>query len=191
MPLRSSRLQKHQKIISKPDGVLTFRSPVFGHPVQHQSPEEDQPVHLQSGCRAAEVRNTMSSAARRRATVRPAFMNGWTPKAMRQPIRRQGYCVSSSTQNCVTAKTTDIKDPNQNINWVPPLEGGEGASLPPEHVVQGPARERYRFRFRSDAPPSKRYFARPGGVRRLKDPKARQFRPYGGVYLPLLATQGR
>ena len=30
-----------------------------------------------------------------------------------------------NAQNCVHCKTCDIKDPNQNINWVPP-EGGGG-----------------------------------------------------------------
>ena len=32
-------------------------------------------------------------------------------------------------QNCVHCKTCDIKDPNQNINWVPP-QGGEGPVYP-------------------------------------------------------------
>jgi electron-transferring-flavoprotein dehydrogenase len=30
-----------------------------------------------------------------------------------------------NAQNCVHCKTCDIKDPNQNITWVPP-QGGEG-----------------------------------------------------------------
>ncbi|MDB5536396.1 MAG: Electron-transferring-flavoprotein dehydrogenase, partial [Devosia sp.] len=30
-----------------------------------------------------------------------------------------------NAQNCVHCKTCDIKDPNQNIDWVPP-EGGGG-----------------------------------------------------------------
>ena len=30
-----------------------------------------------------------------------------------------------NAQNCVHCKTCDIKDPAQNINWVPP-EGGSG-----------------------------------------------------------------
>jgi electron-transferring-flavoprotein dehydrogenase len=30
-----------------------------------------------------------------------------------------------NAQNCVHCKTCDIKDPNGNINWVPP-QGGEG-----------------------------------------------------------------
>ena len=32
-----------------------------------------------------------------------------------------------NAQNCVHCKTCDIKDPNQNINWVTP-EGGGGPS---------------------------------------------------------------
>ncbi len=34
-----------------------------------------------------------------------------------------------NAQNCVHCKTCDIKDPNQNINWVPP-EGGGGPNYP-------------------------------------------------------------
>ena len=30
-----------------------------------------------------------------------------------------------NAQNCVHCKTCDVKDPAQNINWVPP-EGGDG-----------------------------------------------------------------
>jgi electron-transferring-flavoprotein dehydrogenase len=34
-----------------------------------------------------------------------------------------------NAQNCVHCKTCDIKDPNQNITWVPP-EGGGGPNYP-------------------------------------------------------------
>ena len=34
-----------------------------------------------------------------------------------------------NAQNCVHCKTCDIKDPNQNIVWVPP-EGGGGPNYP-------------------------------------------------------------
>ncbi|MBT5166647.1 MAG: electron transfer flavoprotein-ubiquinone oxidoreductase, partial [Nitrosomonadales bacterium] len=30
-----------------------------------------------------------------------------------------------NSQNCIHCKTCDIKDPKQNINWIPP-EGGSG-----------------------------------------------------------------
>ena len=35
----------------------------------------------------------------------------------------------STRSNCVHCKTCDIKDPNQNIDWVPP-EGGGGPNYP-------------------------------------------------------------
>jgi electron-transferring-flavoprotein dehydrogenase len=34
-----------------------------------------------------------------------------------------------NAQNCVHCKTCDIKDPTQNIDWVPP-EGGGGPNYP-------------------------------------------------------------
>ena len=34
-----------------------------------------------------------------------------------------------NAQNCVHCKTCDIKDPKQNITWVPP-EGGGGPNYP-------------------------------------------------------------
>jgi electron-transferring-flavoprotein dehydrogenase len=34
-----------------------------------------------------------------------------------------------NAQNCVHCKTCDIKDPTQNITWVPP-EGGGGPNYP-------------------------------------------------------------
>ena len=37
------------------------------------------------------------------------------------------YVINAA--NCVHCKTCDIKDPNQNIDWVPP-EGGGGPNYP-------------------------------------------------------------
>ena len=42
-----------------------------------------------------------------------------------------------NAQNCVHCKTCDIKDPNQNINWVPP-EGGGGPELSEYVIVAAP-----------------------------------------------------
>jgi electron-transferring-flavoprotein dehydrogenase len=41
------------------------------------------------------------------------------------PTRR----LQINAQNCVHCKTCDIKDPRQNIHWVPP-EGGGGPNYP-------------------------------------------------------------
>ena len=42
----------------------------------------------------------------------------WWPRA-----RRCRFQINA--QNCVHCKTCDVKDPAQNITWVPP-EGGDG-----------------------------------------------------------------
>jgi electron-transferring-flavoprotein dehydrogenase len=122
---------KHKKIdYPKPDGVLTFDrlSSVFLSNTNH---EEDQPVHLQvkdMACRSA--RNTTSSPALRAAIARPASMNGSTRRQFDRgdPGHADAKFVINA-QNCVHCKTCDIKDPNQNINWVPP-QGGEGPVYP-------------------------------------------------------------
>jgi electron-transferring-flavoprotein dehydrogenase len=41
----------------------------------------------------------------------------------------EGPRYQINAQNCVHCKTCDIKDPNQNITWVPP-EGGGGPNYP-------------------------------------------------------------
>ncbi len=84
--------------------------------------EEDQPVHLlvaDLACRRAP--STTSMPGRPRAIARPASMNGWR--------RRGAPKFVINAQNCVHCKTCDIKDPNQNITWVPP-EGGGGPNYP-------------------------------------------------------------
>ncbi len=58
---------------------------------------------------------------RRRAIARPASMNGSRKAASPRFV--------INAQNCVHCKTCDIKDPNQNITWVPP-EGGGGPNYP-------------------------------------------------------------
>jgi len=48
----------------------------------------------------------------------PAGVYEWVEEA-----GKQRYVINAA--NCVHCKTCDIKDPNQNIVWVPP-EGGGG-----------------------------------------------------------------
>ncbi len=101
----------------KPDGVLTFDrlSSVFLSNTNH---EEDQPVHLKVGDEALQKASELGTFAGPSTRYCPAGVYEWVEKE-----GEMTYVINA--QNCVHCKTCDIKDPNQNINWVPP-QGGEG-----------------------------------------------------------------
>jgi electron-transferring-flavoprotein dehydrogenase len=118
------RASAHEPIAyPKPDGVLTFDrlSSVFLSGVNH---EEDQPVHLlvhdQDVQRATELGIYAGPSAR----YCPAGVYEWLEDDVTGAPRFQ-----INAQNCVHCKTCDIKDPAQNIAWVPP-EGGGGPNYP-------------------------------------------------------------
>ena len=105
---------------SKPDGRLTFDrlSSVYLSNTNH---EEDQPVHLK--VKDMELQKTSEHDVYGGPSNRycPAGVYEWVEdKAASDGIRFQ-----INAQNCVHCKTCDIKDPNQNINWVTP-EGPGG-----------------------------------------------------------------
>ncbi|MGH6763118.1 MAG: electron transfer flavoprotein-ubiquinone oxidoreductase [Phyllobacterium sp.] len=102
---------------AKPDGVLTFDrlSSVFLSNTNH---EEDQPVHLQVKDMELQKRSEHDVFAGPSARYCPAGVYEWVGEG-----DDAKYVINA--QNCVHCKTCDIKDPNQNINWVPP-QGGEG-----------------------------------------------------------------
>ena len=109
---------QHKKIdYPKPDGVLTFDrlSSVFLSNTNH---EEDQPVHLQ-----------LKDPALQKSSELDVFggpSNRYCPAGVYEWVETDGKpTFVINAQNCVHCKTCDIKDPNQNINWVPP-QGGEG-----------------------------------------------------------------
>jgi len=109
---------KHKKIdYPKPDGVLTFDrlSSVFLSNTNH---EEDQPVHLQVKDMDLQKRSEHDVYAGPSTRYCPAGVYEWVEKD-----GEEVYVINA--QNCVHCKTCDIKDPNQNINWVPP-QGAEG-----------------------------------------------------------------
>ncbi len=113
---------KHKPIAyPKPDGVLTFDrlSSVFLSNTNH---EEDQPVHLQVTDIALQKSSELGVYAGPSTRYCPAGVYEWVEKD-----GEQVYVINA--QNCVHCKTCDIKDPNQNINWVPP-QGGEGPVYP-------------------------------------------------------------
>ena len=113
---------KHQRIdYPKPDGVLTFDrlSSVFLSNTNH---EEDQPVHLQVKNPELQKTSELDVYAGPSTRYCPAGVYEWVEKD-----GQDVYVINA--QNCVHCKTCDIKDPNQNINWVPP-QGGEGPVYP-------------------------------------------------------------
>ncbi|PDV88497.1 electron transfer flavoprotein-ubiquinone oxidoreductase [Rhizobium sp. H4] len=105
----------------KPDGVLTFDrlSSVFLSNTNH---EEDQPVHLQVKDMALQKSSELGIYAGPSTRYCPAGVYEWVEKD-----GDKAFVINA--QNCVHCKTCDIKDPNQNINWVPP-QGGEGPVYP-------------------------------------------------------------
>ncbi|KAB2713897.1 electron transfer flavoprotein-ubiquinone oxidoreductase [Brucella intermedia] len=118
---------KHKKIdYSKPDGVLTFDrlSSVFLSNTNH---DENEPVHLQVADMKLQQTSEHDVFAGPSARYCPAGVYEWVDadgNAAADPQAKDVRFVINA-QNCVHCKTCDIKDPNQNINWVPP-QGGEG-----------------------------------------------------------------
>ncbi len=102
----------------KPDGVLTFDrlSSVFLSNTNH---EEDQPAHLKLKDAAVPVAHNLA--------LYDAPEQRYCPAGVYEIVRNDKGepRLQINAQNCVHCKTCDIKDPTQNINWVPP-EGGGG-----------------------------------------------------------------
>jgi electron-transferring-flavoprotein dehydrogenase len=101
----------------KPDGKLTFDrlSSVFLSNTNH---EEDQPVHLRVADPGLQTASEHDIYGGPSARYCPAGVYEWVEEA-----GHPRFVINA--QNCVHCKTCDIKDPNQNITWVPP-EGGGG-----------------------------------------------------------------
>ncbi len=106
----------------KPDGVVSFDrlSSVFLSNTNH---EEDQPVHLQLKDPSLQLNSELADFAGPSQRYCPAGVYEWVGEEEGDP------CFVINAQNCVHCKTCDIKDPNQNINWVVP-EGGGGPNYP-------------------------------------------------------------
>jgi electron-transferring-flavoprotein dehydrogenase len=105
----------------RPDGKLTFDrlSSVFLSNTNH---EEDQPVHLKVGDLGLQKASEHDRYGGPSARYCPAGVYEWVEEG-----GSPHFVINA--QNCVHCKTCDIKDPNQNITWVPP-EGGGGPNYP-------------------------------------------------------------
>jgi electron-transferring-flavoprotein dehydrogenase len=105
----------------KPDGVLTFDklSSVF---ISNTNHEENQPPHLVVKDMALQKSSEHDIYGGPSQRYCPAGVYEWVDEDTNPRFQ-------INAQNCVHCKTCDIKDPNLNINWVPP-EGGGGPNYP-------------------------------------------------------------
>jgi electron-transferring-flavoprotein dehydrogenase len=101
----------------KPDGVLSFDilSSVFLSATNHA---ENQPVHLRLTDPSIPIAENLPEYAEPAQRYCPALVYEVVTEG--EKLRFQ-----INAQNCVHCKTCDVKDPAQNITWVPP-EGGDG-----------------------------------------------------------------
>ena len=107
----------------KPDGVITFDklSSVFISNTNHQ---ENQPCHLQIKNSDIPINYNLENF--------DAPEQRYCPAGVYEIVKTKEDDkpkLQINAQNCVHCKTCDIKDPSQNINWVPP-EGGGGPKYP-------------------------------------------------------------
>jgi electron-transferring-flavoprotein dehydrogenase len=102
----------------RPDGIVTFDRPtsVFESSTAH---EEDQPSHLKLADSQVPVATNLPLYDEPAQRYCPAGVYEVVTGSRGAPEFRV------NAQNCVHCKTCDIKDPAQNITWVPP-EGGGG-----------------------------------------------------------------
>ncbi|WP_370187986.1 electron transfer flavoprotein-ubiquinone oxidoreductase [Qipengyuania sp.] len=107
----------------KPDGVLSFDR-LTNVAFSYTNHAEDQPVHLQVKDMELQKRSELGVYAGPSTRYCPAGVYEWL---VDEETGEPKYQINS--QNCVHCKTCDIKDPNQNINWVTP-EGGGGPNYP-------------------------------------------------------------
>ena len=101
----------------KPDGKLTFDilSSVFLSGTNH---DENEPVHLKLADPTIPIQRNLPDYAEPAQRYCPALVYEVVEEGDRKRFQ-------INAQNCVHCKTCDLKDPAQNITWVPP-EGGEG-----------------------------------------------------------------
>ncbi|MEC9411164.1 MAG: electron transfer flavoprotein-ubiquinone oxidoreductase [Pseudomonadota bacterium] len=101
----------------KPDGELTFDrlSSIDLSNIVH---DDNQPCHLQLKDKTVPITINLTNY--------DAPEQRYCPAGVYEIIEQAGEpSLQINAQNCIHCKTCDIKDPTQNIVWVPP-EGGSG-----------------------------------------------------------------
>jgi electron-transferring-flavoprotein dehydrogenase len=101
----------------RPDGVLTFDRLASVY-VSNANHAENQPPHLVVRDPSLQRQSEYGIYAGPSQYYCPAAVYEWRGDGPNPSL-------TINAQNCVHCKSCDIKDPNQNIDWVPP-EGGGG-----------------------------------------------------------------
>lgn len=128
-PCQPDHLQLEKAAVSapiaypKPDGVLTFdrSSSVYLSNIRH---EENQPCHLHLKDVDVPIRVNLAEYA----APEERYCPGGVYEVLRD-VNGANPRLQINAQNCLHCKSCDIKDPTQNIDWVPP-QGGDGPSYP-------------------------------------------------------------
>ena len=110
----------------KPDGELTFDrlSSVF---ISNTAHEEDQPSHLKLSDEKIPIEVNLERYGSPERLYCPAGV--YEIVELQDEKGNVASNLQINSQNCIHCKTCDIKDPKQNITWVPP-EGGGGPNYP-------------------------------------------------------------
>ena len=100
-----------------PDGLVTFDrlASIYLANIQH---DEDQPIHLQLTDGEVPIATNL--------TIYAAPEQRYCPAGVYEVIETESSArLQINAANCIHCKACDIKDPTQNITWVPP-QGGSG-----------------------------------------------------------------
>ncbi|MEC8461017.1 MAG: electron transfer flavoprotein-ubiquinone oxidoreductase [Pseudomonadota bacterium] len=101
----------------KPDGKISFRK-LDSVRLTGTNHAENQPCHLK-------IKND-KTPIKINYKIYGGPESYYCPAAVYEYVKIDGRVVFQiNAQNCIHCKTCDIKDPTQNIQWVPP-QGGEG-----------------------------------------------------------------
>jgi electron-transferring-flavoprotein dehydrogenase len=115
--------ESHRIQYPRPDGKISFDrlSSVF---ISNTNHEEDQPPHL----RLRDPQKAIAVNYRLYDSPEQRYCPAGVYEIVEQAGTGEPY-LQINAQNCVHCKTCDIKDPEQNIDWVVP-EGGGGPNYP-------------------------------------------------------------
>ena len=120
---KSTNKAKNSKniIYEKPDNVITFDR-LTNLSFSGTNHSEDQPIHLKIKDGNIPISHNLN--------LYDAPEQHYCPAGVYEIIiENNTKKLQINSQNCLHCKTCDIKDPLQNINWVPP-EGGGGPNYP-------------------------------------------------------------